>query len=55
MNEDLINPERIMAIQESLYGFLLDQVINPNGEFYIDHKISVGQLDPNRGDDDNEI
>ena len=53
MAEDLIQPERIKAIQGSICGFLLDEVINPNGEFYTDHRISVGQLDPNRDDDDN--
>ena len=36
MKENLIEPERIRAIQEALCGFLLDEVINPNGEFYSD-------------------
>ena len=44
-------PKRIRTIQEEICGFLLDEVINPNGEFYVDHKISVGQLDPLRDDD----
>ena len=48
MAEDLIQPERIKAIQESICGFLLDEVINPNGEFYADPKISVGRVDPNK-------
>ena len=47
MKEDLIEPERIRAIQESLRGFLLDEVINRKGEFYLDQKISVGRLDRN--------
>ena len=53
MKEDLIEPERIRAIQESIGGFLLDEVINPNGEFYADHRISVARVDRNKhGDDD---
>ena len=56
MKEDLIKPERIRAIQESLCGFLLDEVINRKGEFYSDQRISVGQLDRNNrgGDNDDE-
>ena len=48
MAEALIKPERIKAIQESICGFLLDEVINPNREFYADPKISVGRADPNK-------
>ncbi|XP_039771125.1 uncharacterized protein LOC120639184 isoform X2 [Panicum virgatum] len=55
MKEDLIKPERIRAIQESLCGFLLDEVINRKGEFYSDQRISVGRLDRNnRGGDNND-
>ena len=56
MKEDLIEPVRIMAIQESLYGFLLDEVINPKGEFYLDQRISVARANPKKpGDgDDND-
>ena len=55
MKEDLIEPERIRAIQESLSGFLLDEVINRKGEFYLDQRISVGRLDRNnRGGDNND-
>ena len=55
MKEDLIEPERIRAIQESLCGFLVDEVINRKGEFYSDQRISVAQLDRNkRRDDDND-
>jgi hypothetical protein len=54
MKEDLIELERVRAIQEALYRFLLDEVINSKGKFYTDHRISVGQLNPNRGEDDNE-
>ena len=54
MVEALIEPERIKAIQESICGFLLDEVINPNGEFYADSRISVGRLDPNKDLSDEE-
>ena len=54
MADDLIQPERIKAIQESICGFLLDEVINPNGEFYADPKISVGRVDPNKDISDDE-
>ena len=54
MAEALIQPERIKTIQESICGFLLDEVINPNGEFYADPRISVGRLDPNKNLSDDE-
>ena len=54
MADALIEPERVKAIQESIYGFILDEVINPTGEFYANPRISVGRADPNKdiGDDD---
>jgi len=54
MKENLIEPKRISAIQESLCGFLLDEVINPKGEFHSDQRISVARADPkkHRNDDD---
>ena len=54
MREDLIEPERIKAIQEQLIGFLLDEVINPKGEFWVDTTTSVGLLDKNGNEDDEE-
>ena len=54
MAEALIQPERIKAIQESICGFLLDEVINPTGEFYANPRISVGQADPNKDISDDE-
>ena len=54
MVEGVIEPERIKAIQELIYGFLLDEVINQNGEFYADSRISVGRLDPNKDVSDEE-
>ena len=56
MENDLIQPERIKAIQEEIYGFILDEVINPNGEFYANPRISVGWADPNKNiSDDDEV
>ena len=54
MAEALIQPERIKAIQESICEYLLDEVINPNGEFYADPKISVGRANPNKDISDDE-
>ena len=54
MADDLIQSERIKAIQESICGFLLDEVINPNGEFYADPRISVGRADSNKDISDDE-
>ena len=48
MAEALIQPERIKTIQESFCGFLLDEIRNPTGEFYVNPKISVGRADPNK-------
>ena len=54
MENDLIQPERIKAIQESICGFLLDEVINPTGEFNANPKISVGRADLNKDISDDE-
>ena len=51
MKNDLIQPERIKVIQESICGFLLDEVINLNGEFYANPRISA---DPNKDISDDE-
>ena len=54
MKENLIEPERIRAIQEALCGFLLNEVVNPKGEFYSDPRISVaraGKLNKHRKKD----
>ena len=37
---------RVRAIQEAMCGFLLDEVINPKGEFYCDLRTSVAKEDP---------
>ena len=34
MREQLLPEDRIEAIQEEIAGFLLDQVIDPKGEYY---------------------
>ena len=36
MRDKLIPEERIMAIQEQLSGFIVEQVLDPKGEFYYD-------------------
>ena len=40
-----------------IYEFLLDEVINPKGEFYSNQSISLAQVDVNKrggGDDDDD-
>ena len=54
MENALILPERIKAIQESICGFLLDEVINPIREFYTSPRISVGRADLNNDSSDDE-
>ena len=46
MKENLIEPKKIRAIQEGLCGFLLDEVINPKGEFHSDPMISAARRMP---------
>ena len=36
MRDKLISEENIMAIQEQFSGFIVEQVIDPKGEFYYD-------------------
>ena len=57
MKENLIEPKRVRAIQEGLCGFLLDEVINPNGEFHSDPRISVARVEQKKrrkNDDDDD-
>ena len=54
MAEALIQQKRIKVIQESIYGFLLDEVTNLTVEFYANPKISVGRADPNKDISDDE-
>ena len=44
-------PERVRGIQ-AICGFLLDDVINRNREFYAGHRVSVGQLVTDRDDEE---
>ena len=36
MRNELISEKKIMAIQENLSEFIVEQVLDPNGEFYHD-------------------
>ena len=36
MRDKLISEEKIMAIQEQLSGFIVEQVLDSKGEFYYD-------------------
>ena len=36
MRDKLIPEEKIMTIQEQLFGFIVEQVLDPKGEFYYD-------------------
>ena len=36
MHDKLIPKEKIIAIQEQLSGFIVEQVLDPKGEFYYD-------------------
>jgi len=36
MHDQLIPEEKIMAIQEQLSGFIVEQVLDSKGEFYYD-------------------
>ena len=54
MKEDLIEPGRIGAIQESICGFLMNEVIIPKGEFYSNQRISMARADPKKHDDNND-
>jgi len=49
MKEDLIEEARVRAIQESICGFLLDEVIDKNGEFHGDPYESVAAADRDAG------
>ena len=46
MKDELIEMARVRAIQEAICGFLLDEVINPEGEFHGDLRTSVAKEDP---------
>ena len=46
MKEEVIEMAWVRVIQEAMCGFLLDEVINPNGEFHGDLRTSVAKEDP---------
>ena len=56
LRDEVINPNREIltwknhAIQESICGLLLEEVVGLNREFYVDPRISVGQVDATRSD-----
>ena len=37
MRDELLEPDRMRAIQQELAAFFLDQVIAEVGEYYVDH------------------
>ena len=41
MRDKLIPEEKIMAIQEQLSGFIVEEVIDPKGEFYYDRLSNI--------------
>ena len=45
MKEELIEMARVRAIQEAMCGYLLDDVINPKGEFHGNLRKSVTKED----------
>jgi hypothetical protein len=47
LKERVMRKDKIKAIQEIIAGFLNDQVIDPKGEHYYNHK---EQLQPNIDD-----
>ena len=49
MREQLLPDERILAIQEAMCGFIIQEVLNKAGEFYYD---GVSNID-NRSKYDN--
>jgi hypothetical protein len=36
VKEEVIQKDRLLAIQESLIGFLSDEMVNPEGKHYYD-------------------
>ena len=42
MRDKLISEEKIMTIQEQLFGFIVEQVLDPKVEFYYDGLSNIG-------------
>ena len=34
MSQELLDKEKVKAIQEQLMGFIMDEIVNPAGEFH---------------------
>ena len=51
MQDQLIEEEIILAIQEAMGGFIVEQLIDENGEFHhdgvsnLDHKSKYGKIE----------
>ena len=41
MRNELLEPDRMKAIQEELAGFFLDHVINKAGEYHVEVQIDL--------------
>ena len=41
MRDTLIPEERILAIQEAICGFIVQEVLDPAGEFYYDGRSNI--------------
>ena len=41
MRNELLEPDRMKAIQEELAGFFLDHVINKAGEYHVEIEIDM--------------
>ena len=52
MQENLMTSEQVRAIQEQLYGFLLDEIIDPKGEFYYGGAPYHPQVIPDQDDEE---
>nr|TKW28387.1 hypothetical protein SEVIR_3G317300v2 [Setaria viridis] len=55
IQERLLEKQRIFAICEGLIGFLVDEVINPVGEFYYDGRSIAARATPQQDDPRNKV
>ena len=53
VKEGLLKTEKIWLIQEQLCGFLLDEVINPAGEFHVDDSMLPATSDIDKTKENN--
>ena len=47
MRDTLIPEERILAIQEAMCGFIVQEVLHPVGEFYYDGVSNINNRNKN--------